>query len=364
MAALWLARKGFDVRFLAWGNESPSEHWLSQYPGLAYRRVPKRGLISGLAFLSAVLLEARRFRPDFIYVQGAQNAPFGLWIRLASRTARIVYHTQDYLGPGQHLFYEACERRFARDADEVISNERNRARFMASSYRLRKVPHVLPTALPSWWPVPARDPHRRAELASRAGLAAMGARARLVAAGGPYAVDRMSPQLVEAFSMLPENYGLVFTSMDASHAGRRQLQTRLESSRIGERIVLLDAVDYPELLASYAACDIGILLYPDSGIGHYYQAPGRLTEYLRCGLPVVASNFPGLELLVCQHGIGRTADPYEPRSIASAIHSLGEVSEDERMAVCSRLMTLASTDLAYDNRAEFVFGKVFVESQA
>lgn len=355
MAAVWLARAGFDVVLLAWGNEAPSDRWLSEHPRLAYRAVPKRRIFSAFAFLAAAFAAMRRFRPDVVYVQGAQNAPFGLWLRLAHRKARVVYHTQDYLGPGQHRFYEACEAMLARRADEVICNERNRARFMASSYRLRNVPRVLPTALPTWWPVPSRDPRRRADLVSRAGLEAIGGRVRLIAAGGPYAVDRMSRELVDAFATLPEHYALVFTSMGPDQPARRQLEAQLQSSSVSRRVVLLGALEYPDLLASYAACDIGILLYPDTGIGHYYQCPGRLTEYLRCGLPVVTSNFPGFELLVCQHGIGKTADPYDPRSIALALRSLGEVSEQDREATRERLISLGSTDLAYDRPAEGVF---------
>jgi glycosyltransferase involved in cell wall biosynthesis len=194
----------------------------------------------------------------------------------------------------------------------------------------------------------------RERLLAQAGLGAIGEDACLIAAGGAYAADRMSPPLLDAFARLPGHYALVFTSMGEGSARLAQLRARIGGAEWGRRVVALGELDFARLLECYAACDLGVLLYPNSGIGHYYQAPGRLTEYLRCGLAIVASNFPGFELLFCRHAIGATADPNDPASIAAALRSLGEMPAPERAARRARLVELALGELAYEAQAEAV----------
>jgi glycosyltransferase involved in cell wall biosynthesis len=357
MGALALARQGSSITFIAWGN-SATPGWLSEY-GLAVRYLlyPKQGWLSALRLLFGVMRTVVTVQPDCVYVQGAQQTPFALWLLLAGRRFRCIYHTQDYVGPGQNWFYETSERLLARHADWVISNEVNRARFMASSYRLKRLPEVIRTALPRWWQVPGRDERYRQELLRVNGLIDID-QPRLIAAGGAYREDRMSAQLVDALVHLPANYILVFTGMDLGSAGKRLCEQHMRRVGIEGRGVFLEAPDYAQLLKLLAACDVGMLLYPNNCIGHFYQAPGRLTEYLRCGLPIVTSNFPGLEQLVLKYGLGEVADPYSPMSIAAAIRSVCDVSVGEFARLRLRLIELAQTELAYEAQAEQVFDKI------
>ena len=357
MAALWLARHGCEVDIVAWGNhEIPS--WLRDYPTIRYRLVRKTGLRSAIKLLFLLLFAIRHAKPSLVYVQGAQQTPFLLWLPWLKGSARILYHTQDYVGPGQHWFYETCERFFARRADWVISNEPNRARFLASSYRLRCMPEVIRTALPRWWSVPDRDEEYRQSLLARAGLGNT-SQPRLVVAGGAYRADRMSPELLEAFALLPGNYAIVFNSwMDPGSPSRRACEEHMARLGLRERVIFLGVLPFADLLKLYAACDIGILLYPNSGVGHFYQAPGRMTEYLRCGLPIVTSNFPGLELLTLKYELGAVANPYEPIEIAAAIRSIGDRLDIEMSGWSSRLTGVAMTELVYDQDAMKVFSRI------
>ena len=357
MAILHLTRQGVQTRFVAWGNSTPPS-WLVSYTSLKYELFLKHGLLSGLRLLLGIFRIFKQNRPDCVYVQGAQQTPFLLWLPFLKGKTSLLYHTQDYLEPGKHKFYKCCERFFAQRADWVISNEVNRARFMASSYRLKQMPKVIRTALPSWWKVPERDETYRQQLLAEAGLASV-EQPRLIVAGEAYRQDRMGSELLQAFARLPSNYALVFSWMAPGIPSRLACETQMRETGIEEKVIFLDALDFPSLLRIYACCDIGMLLYPNSSIGHFYQAPGRLTEYLRCGLPIVASNFPGLELLILKHSLGAVANPYEPTAIANAIDETGRMSDTELAATRSHLITLAETKLAYEKDADTVFGNLF-----
>jgi glycosyltransferase involved in cell wall biosynthesis len=313
--------------------------------------------MSAARFLFGVIREVLAARPDCLYIQGAQQAPFVLWLLCASFKGKVIYHTQDYVGPRQNWFYEICEKLFARHADWVISNEPNRARFMASSYGLMRMPEVIRTALPSWWPVPGRDEEYRLEILRSAGLTD-DTRLRLIATGGAYRDDRMSQQLVEALVDLPTEYIVVFTCCPPGSSSRLLCEECIERHGLQGRVIYWDAPGYAELLMLFSVCDMGILLYPNNGIGHFYQSPGRLTEYLRCGLPIVTSQFPGLELLVLKYRIGEVADPYNSKEVAAAIRRIGDVPESEAALRRQELRELAESEFVYEVQSVPVFEKM------
>jgi len=302
---------------------------------LNYLPQPKKGVMSAVRLLlHLVRLVGLGRTYDVIYVQGAQQTPFLFWLPLIKRKIRIIYHTQDYLEPGRYRFYERFERRLARQAHYVISNEVNRARFMKSHYGLPHMPVVIRTALPEWWPIPKRSDEFRADILRQSGVADP-KKAVMIVSGGPYRDDRMSSQLVEAFARLPDHFVLVFNgpAMAPGRECRAACVKKMEELGISTRIVFLGGLTFEELLSLYGIGEIGVLLYPNEGIGHFYQCPGRLSEYLRSGLSLITSNFPGLELLTLKYKLGAVCDPEAPESIASALVEVAETAKKRRSGI-------------------------------
>lgn len=348
MAAIHLARQGYLVDHICWGGNL--EDRSADLNNLEYIPQPKKGIASAfglLLHLVRILCFGQKY--DVIYVQGAQQTPFLFWLPLIKCKIQIIYHSQDYLEPGRHRFYEMFERRLAWSAHFVISNEVNRARFMKSHYRLPRMPVVLPTALPEWWPIPCRSVELRAEILAQSGVADP-AQAVLIVSGGPYRADRMSSQLVEAFAQLPENYVLVFNgpAMELGRECRAACEQKMKELGISERIVFRGGLSFEELLSLYSIGEIGVLLYPNEGIGHFYQCPGRFSEYLRSGLSLISSDFPGLELLTLKYNLGAVSDPDNPESIALAIHDIGESAKSSR----ARIIEIAEQEFVYEKGAK------------
>jgi len=357
MAVATLARMGHEVIYLAWGNLPPAK-WLDDCIGrIQHRLCPKRGILSALGFLFEVVPTILSAKPDCVLVEGAQQTPFALWLLGLPRKFQLIYQTQNVVGPGQSWIYESCEGLFARHCDWVIVNEPNRARFFQCIYRLKKTPEVIRTALPALWPVPERTASYRDEVVLALGLANV-KQLKLIAAGGGYRDDRMSPQLVEALLHLPKNYIVVFSDWPGSD-GRRRCEEQVRKLKLEGRVVFREAPGFAGMMKMLTACDIGIMLYPDTAIGHFYQSPGRLTEYLRCGVPIVTSKFPGLELLFLKYGLGETAIPDSSESIAEAIRKIGEIPVPEIEHWRKRLQETALGELAYETQALPVFEKVF-----
>jgi glycosyltransferase involved in cell wall biosynthesis len=110
-------------------------------------------------------------------------------------------------------------------------------------------------------------------------------------------------ELAQVAHTWPENWVLIIHGYgDDSYI--RQVRQYVDGQRV---ILSQELVPYEQLDDIVGAADIGIALYNSAhggNIRHVGLASGKVHQYLRCGLPVIASDLPGLRELVRDHGCG------------------------------------------------------------
>ncbi len=74
---------------------------------------------------------------------------------------------------------------------------------------------------------------------------------------------------------------------------------------------------------------IGLTLEKDLGLNYRYALPNKLFDYIRAGVPVLASALPEIKKIIDTYQIGLTIEEISPRSISSAI--LFMLQEKEKM---------------------------------
>jgi glycosyltransferase involved in cell wall biosynthesis len=101
-------------------------------------------------------------------------------------------------------------------------------------------------------------------------------------------------------------------------------------SGVRDRLHILPAVPWDELLHWTAAADAGIIPYQKSDLNNYLCSPNKLFEFILAGLPIIGSDFPFLKDVIRGNGFGVTGDLETIEGFAKAIN---EMFDDDGRAV-------------------------------
>jgi glycosyltransferase involved in cell wall biosynthesis len=101
------------------------------------------------------------------------------------------------------------------------------------------------------------------------------------------------------------------------------LAALIEQEGVADRVRLLPAVPYEELLDWTASADIGLMIFaPDYSPNVRMFLPNKLFEYIMAGLPVLTSELPAVVEIVRAHALGAVATDLTPEGVARAINQL------------------------------------------
>lgn len=310
-----LSRHGWEIEIHAPGADDSVLRRNVGYEGRMFNLPSSKTRLRHELAVMRALLRARAGRFDVIYVCGqflASRAALMLAGPLLGK--RVVYHNADFFDPIAHPWHCRMEGRLSRKSWLYINDEYHRGYITQSYYRLDCPVVIAPPNLPSAWPQPRRTPEKRAALVGNGPENAF-----VVMNCGPYTDLRMMPQLLEALTLLPENFRLAWTGAAFRKGEVDELLARLG---LGSRVVRLPRLEYNEMLAYAAAADVGALLVANNDLGNFFGAEGRLTQYLIADLPVLASEHTGLENTVMRYGLGLCTDAEHPAAIAQSLLEL------------------------------------------
>ena len=99
-----------------------------------------------------------------------------------------------------------------------------------------------------------------------------------------------------------------------------ELKDLVKQLGIDDRVIFAPPVAPEDVVSYISSAQIGVVLFRNVSLNHYYIAPNKLWESMNAGLPVVSSNFPVLKAIVEGYHFGRTCNPEDPEDIASAIN--------------------------------------------
>lgn len=254
----------------------------------------------------------RAMRADVIIASRPQAAiAAGLAAKLTG--ARFVYYPFELYGEQltpadpQVTRFEGLLLRLGIDALITQNAER------ANVYRRERHARVAPVIVRNFKrkadaPTERRLRAAHPELADR----------RIVLYEGQLVAGRWLDQLVRAMHHTADDVVLVMMGPDKGRwLGRHN--DLVEPARASGRLVIVPAVSQQELAAYVADADAGVIIYDDSVRNNVFCEPGKLSDYIAAGVPVIAPNFPTIAPLIEQYGLGACFDDGVPKAIAAAI---------------------------------------------
>ena len=120
---------------------------------------------------------------------------------------------------------------------------------------------------------------------------------------------------------------------------------------LADRVRFAPAVRPDELLDWVAAADVVAMPIQPSTLNHRLTTPNKLFEAMAGGVPVVASDLPGMATIVRETGCGVLCDPADPESIAGAIRAVLEGSDDDRRGWSDRAIAAAHGTYSWERQA-------------
>jgi len=287
-------------------------------------------------------------RADLVHAMAYMGIPVGLAIGRRDH-APVIYDARDIYVDARNIarlpafarrLFAAVERRWARRASRVMTVNQPYAEVMERRFGVPLPAIVLNAAYRR--PAQAMPPRRL--LHEAIGLASD---ARLVLYHGGLSPDRGIEQLIAALAMLPDDVHLVMLGYGPLESWVR---SRSAEPDVHGRLHLLPAVPPAALLDWVASADVAAMPIQATTLNHRLTTPNKLFEAMAAGVPVVASNLPGMAGIVEETGCGQLCDAADPVSVAAAIRSILDASPAEREARRDR--TLAATGGTYSWEAQ------------
>jgi glycosyltransferase involved in cell wall biosynthesis len=237
------------------------------------------------------------------------------------------------------------ERGWAIRADRVVTVNRPYAEVLAARWGVPLPAIVLNCAYRRHPGGPA--PRRFHE---RLGLAPS---VRLVLYQGGWSPHRGIEQLLEAIVLVD---GAVLVLLGYGVLARDLEAAALRPDLAG-RVHLLPAVAPEELVDWVAAADIVAMPIQPSTLNHRLTTPNKLFEAMAAGVPVVASDLPGMSGIVRDTGCGLVCDPTDPGGIARAIRAILDAPESVRAGYRERALAAADSTYNWEAQAEVLLAE-------
>ena len=172
---------------------------------------------------------------------------------------------------------------------------------------------------------------------------------------GALNVGRGLEHLIDSMKFADENFVLYIAGTGDLE---KELRNRVKEAKLENKIVFTGRLPYPTLLGLTSKAFIGLSIEENTGKNYYYALPNKLFDYIRCGVPVLCSEFPEMSAIIKKYEIGTFIKNHKPEHIAEKLNSI--LQNKSQYEVWKKNLISASGDLKWE-KEEQVLKEIFFE---
>lgn len=105
------------------------------------------------------------------------------------------------------------------------------------------------------------------------------------------------------------------------------LQRMVADEKLDQQVYFTGRVPFESLAWYTKKAAIGMSLEQDIGLNYRLSLPNKLFDYMRAGIPVIASDLPEIKAHVKEIGFGKVSKDFSPSSLAICVRSIWEDKE-------------------------------------
>jgi glycosyltransferase involved in cell wall biosynthesis len=155
-------------------------------------------------------------------------------------------------------------------------------------------------------------------------------------------------QLFEAIALIDEA-DLVVAGFGPDYERYHTIASALPHT---DRIHFAGSVTPGEIPAWTASADVSVMPVQPDTLNHRLNTPTKLYDAIGVGVPVVASDLPGISPIVNATGIGVLCDPADPVDIARAIKAIIDAPDEQRLDLRMRCLDAARSRYSWDHQVQ------------
>ena len=165
----------------------------------------------------------------------------------------------------------------------------------------------------------------------------------LVLQGSGINVHRGAEEVVEAMQYLENTTLLIIGGGDVIPV----LRGLVKKMKLENKVIFLPRMPHSELMRITASCDAGLTLDKDTNLNYRFSLPNKIFDYIRAGIPVIASKLPEIEKIITSYEIGTFIESHAPTVMAVNIRDA--LSDKSRLNRWKKNLEIAAKELNWKN---------------
>ncbi len=134
---------------------------------------------------------------------------------------------------------------------------------------------------------------------------------------------------------------------------RQALEQKVTSLNLTSKVKFWGRIPFQGLNDITAKAALGVSLEENLGLNYYYALPNKLFDYIRAGVPVLASDLPEISSVVNRYKVGWLVETRHPAELAQIIQD--KMNEPEARIEISHNCLKASPHLVWEVEIETLF---------